>query len=309
MNILKLVIPQLLLLASISSAQASAYDAVYAFGDSLSDNGALHPTNPPSPYDNGRLSNGPVTVEYLANEVAGGNLIDYAVAGAETGLLNPALAGTQYADTGVLSQVDGYQAAVAGADPNALYFIWAGANDLLDALSGNPANPQAALQSAIQTAIGNIVTEVDILESMGARHILVPNLSDLGLTPQIAALGGADVAIANQATESFDYALSVALPANVIQFDTYGLVNAIVNDPSAYGFSDVTDACYNGVNPACTNPDAYLFWDTLHPTTAADQLMAEAAQFAVAEVPEPEIAWLMLSGAGLLTGFFRRRKA
>ena len=97
------------LVAQAPSSYALPYGGMYVFGDSLSDTGDLFtfcksnaacptfpvgfPFAPPiAPYDNGRFSNGPVWVEYLAqglglpapapSNVGGAN---YAWGGAETG--------------------------------------------------------------------------------------------------------------------------------------------------------------------------------------------------------------------------------
>jgi Phospholipase/lecithinase/hemolysin len=53
-------------------AHAAAYSALYVFGDSLSDNGNIPAASgyrPSAPYADGRFSNGPVAVEYLADNL------------------------------------------------------------------------------------------------------------------------------------------------------------------------------------------------------------------------------------------------
>ena len=57
--------------------------------------------------------------------------------------------------------------------PNALFFVWGGANDL-------------AIDPSVATAgdaINNLATIINMLYSSGARQFLVPNLPDLSLTP------------------------------------------------------------------------------------------------------------------------------
>src|ERR1019366_10571912 len=64
--------------------------------------------------------------------------------------------------------------------------------------------------------------------------------------------------------------------------NTYSLLDTIVADPAAFGFTNVTQACltgevnYSGGTP-CGTPNQYLFWDQLHPTAAADVFVADAA--------------------------------
>lgn len=67
-------------------------------------------------------------------------------------------------------------------------------------------------------------------------------------------------------------------------------MNDVVANPGAYGFSEVSAACFDGAS-VCAEPDSYLFWDRLHPTTAAHRLLAE--RLAVAVIPEPPIFLLL----------------
>jgi phospholipase/lecithinase/hemolysin len=84
------------------------------------------------------------------------------------------------------------------------------------------------------------------------------------------------------------------------------LLNQIVANPRAYGFTNVTDPCFNGTT-VCTNPDRYLYWDDIHPTTAADAILA--ANFRGAVTPEPSSIVFLGSGvAGLASMLMRRRK-
>ena len=98
-------------------AAAAPYSAMYVFGDSLSDNGNIPAASgyrPSAPYYDGRFSNGPVAVEYLANNLGIGaaDFHDYAVGGATTGLDNSEVPSSM---TGVLSQLGAYTGSVAAA--------------------------------------------------------------------------------------------------------------------------------------------------------------------------------------------------
>ena len=108
------------LVAGSSPAWASPYDSVVVFGDSNVDNGNLAAAaaklgitvNPPPNYG-GRNNNGPVVVEYLAQDL-GIPLQDYAFSGATTGS-----GVTSGLIVNTLQQITNYLGANGGkADPN-----------------------------------------------------------------------------------------------------------------------------------------------------------------------------------------------
>ena len=75
-------------------------------------------------------------------------------------------------------QINAHLARSGGrADPNALFTVWGGANDLFFHLNG--LTTQAQFLSAAGQQIGLVAT----LQNAGARYILVPTIPDVGLTP------------------------------------------------------------------------------------------------------------------------------
>jgi hypothetical protein len=92
--------------------------------------------------------------------------------------------------------------------------------------------------------------------------------------------------------------------------DIDSLFNQILANPAAFGFSNVTAAC--NATPGC-NPNTFLYWDTLHPTTYADSLVANLAYqdafgSPIAATPEPPtLALFTLGAAGLLMVWPSRR--
>jgi len=289
-----------LLLSTSGSAFAASFDSLISFGDSLSDTGSGPPT-PPS--YGGRFSNGPVWEEYLAGSLglAAAQTHDYAIGGATSGLN-----GLDGSATGLLTQTNGFVAAPISLGSTTLYTVWAGGNDAINAaLTGG--DPIAA---ASQAAV-NIANAVIQLAGTGAQYFLVPNLPNGGLFPITAQLG-ADPAAANLLTNFFNGQLDAALAPlasslgiTIYRLDAYAVFQAIVANPAAYGFTDVTAPC-KVAGVVCANPDQRLFWDNVHPTTRAHGFIAASG---LAAVPEPEVAALAAAALFALVLTARARRA
>jgi phospholipase/lecithinase/hemolysin len=272
----------LLSLMFVPGASARPFTQLVVFGDSLSDSGNLFSVTggaiPPSPpYFDGRFSNGPVWADFLATELRV-PVQNYAFGGALTGRANhfdnP---GIPAKFPGLLDEIDIFLALNGGiADPHALYVVWAGANDFF-------LDPEAA---TIAPAVTNLVTAIQTLISLGARHIVVPTMPDLGLTPD-----GRESGFSSQLTAlsvAFNRALKAGVSGlGVTTFDTFALFREIVADPADFGFGDVTTACLH-FDPLslCADPDTHLFWDGVHPTTRGHEILADELHEAVHEHAE-----------------------
>lgn len=309
-----LALPVFLLSLVGGSVSASQFSTIYAFGDSLSDAGNIYTlslgTIPGSPYSNGRFTNGPVWVQDLSVTLGLGSLTssrqggnDYAYGDAYSG--SSAVHTANLIDlTGALGQISQFHADHPVADPNALYTVWVGSNDLSDILQAQ--NPGAAA-----AVVGNIDSAINSLALSGAKNFLVLTVPDLGKTPGALAAGPATSAAASALALQFDLALVPSLNSlagvdglNLSVLDTYSLIDGIVANPNAYGFTNVTNPClvgyvnYSGGTPCSATlagQNQYLFWDNLHPTSGADVLVAGAALATI--TPEPSS--FALIGAGL----------
>ncbi len=320
MNINKNII-SLFFALSIGSGSigAAPFSNLTILGDSLSDIGAsssaalsiynilggnCDPAHPCPPYYDGRFSNGPVTVEYLADSILSGgvnssNFQSYAIAGSTTGIGN-------YGDDGSVDSYGNFflpgmdfQATFylpsINTNSDALHVIWGGANDYLTGDSSTG-------------AAQNIADFVERFATQGAKNILVPNLPDLSLTPFVQSQGSFVINGARDFSLEFNQALSGHLDdlsllfptTNIFQFDTFTLFNDIFQNPVAYGFVNTVDACVT-LPDVCADSAEYLFWDDFHPTTQAHNIFAYAM---TSSVPTP--SFILFFATGLLSLFFAK---
>ena len=321
------------LLAALLSSPltARAYSTLYVLGDSLSDTGNLYdatskpPLNalipqplPQSPYFAGRFSDGPVYAEYLWSRLGfSGSLqparlggTDYAYGGARSRYhsfdnsvpgFDPVGGVSSFYGFSLLGQRDALLGEHAGGlDPNALYTVWEGSNDVSDAIGLAFTGHEDQATALIVQAATDFVEVIGDLVGAGAQYLLIPNVPNLGLVPEVVALGGAAQAVASGITQTYNDLVSKALlslAADFVRLDTYGILTALVNAPDAYGLpagTDVDTACFTGFvgvpGVACGDPENYVFWDSIHPSAAVHEVLGKLAAQAV---PEPAGAALV----------------
>lgn len=273
MNWMSRVLGFVLCVLCLGSAQAQQqFTDLLIFGDSLSDTGNVFATtgNPQPPYFEGRYSNGPLWVDYLAERLglppvqpstSGGT--DYAWASAESGT-GESLFGVPNLHT----QIDGF---LLNHVPraNELIIVWAGANDLL----GGRAD-------AI-TAATNVAVAVSNLAHAGGTHFMVPNLPPLTLAPFTHSMSAEQRQTLDDQAAQFNRLLDAALDElqsqlriAVFRVDIEGLTRQVLDDPASFGFSNVTTSA---LDDGVTSGDGYLLWDEFHPTTVGHRFIADAA--------------------------------
>ena len=325
----------LVLLFQASSVRAMQWNDLVVFGDSLSDTGNVFISSgllfPPSPpYDNGRFSNGPVWAEVLASglglpvltpSLLGGT--NYAWGGAETGF-GPSARGTP----NIGEQINFYLGGGNIPSSDELFVMWAGANDF------NNAPPGTDLSGLIPGIVNNISNHITTISSAAPGtelDFLVLNLPPLGQTPRVQffsqLLGDPTLPFAfDSLSMIFNSVLSAELQSletspeiNIFTLDIFSLSLQIFANPTTFGFTNTTDTARIGINPVSggppdvstpgtdvvPNPEAYIFFDDIHPTTAWYSIVGNKAVEAV-----PETTTILLVGFGLmgLVGFRRKFK-
>lgn len=290
-----------------SIAPGPAYTSIVVFGDSLSDTGnaanlsqAKYGIRIPglfADYTDGRFTDGVSTVPGAAtytgvwveqlsallpnhppvlNSLNGGT--DYAYGGAYTSqgttdlvfTTNPITLDVNVDNVGL--QITHYLATHPVIDNKTLFVVWAGANDCLNATSG---------QDIVNAAISQS-TNIYRLVAAGATQLIVPNLPPLGDIPLING-NASNAALFNQISSYFNHSLANGISmvegllasrhASIYQLDVYSLFNQAIAHPASYGFTNVTASAQQ----QAVNPDNYLFWDGLHPTTHGHNILANTA--------------------------------
>ncbi|MGX1693288.1 autotransporter domain-containing protein [Brevundimonas naejangsanensis] len=273
-------------LAAVSvagAASAQSYNRLVVFGDSLSDNGNLYlatggstPASPP--YGAGRFSNGPVFTERLGFNAA--NFM-----GAVTGSINYAFGGArtdaEAMPLGMRVQLAQYQQRGGTFGANDLVSVLGGANNIFQGLpaAGASTNPTGAITPVALSAAADINFIVNGIAQAGAGTVLVTNLPKLSITPQFRGTPAAP--LADFAVTTFNGALLTGLNAtaaarpgtNIILMDLFKVGDVVAANPSAFGVSNVTQACFNGVT-LCSNPDDYFYFDGVHPTAKGHEVIA-----------------------------------
>jgi thermolabile hemolysin len=271
-----------------ASTHGTGIDRVVAFGDSLSDTHNLYNASrwliPDSTsWFAGRFTNGRNWVEYLASDLHV-PLYDWAVGG--VGVSDRHV--LPWADIpGALSQSLQWRRATQddpSYDPGrTLSTVLVGGNDLI------------YFDTPVKEMLAKEQETLQVLINGGARNILVLNLPDISRAPIYRLKpGGSAVAVkvqlVNRGLETMIASMQRQYGAqlNIQLFDTNALFTRLFNEHGACGFRNSTESCLeinrtglsifmesHSPRPACKDPDTFVFWDILHPTTRTHRILAD----------------------------------
>jgi outer membrane lipase/esterase len=308
----------------------SSISQVYFFGDSLSDSGFNNniTVGIPGKAPTFTTFGGYTWAQYVARDIKGFTLpTNYPAPpfsdtitnnttptnGPTGGAVDPVLTGINYACGGSTTnstgftftwapslhqQVDQFISTTPVLDPNAVYFIWSGANDILTTVSSSPAPTELQLLQTANTATTNIANEVAILAQHGARRFVVMSLPNIGSTPFVNGLAASMPTLPAEMKNlsfTFDSMLNSKLGAvikrtgvKVLYVNTYSLLDNVIAASRAgqpyvvagvsFRFTNTTgEACAPTVSSLfCTNNGVtgYVYADSVHPTDMAHQVIA-----------------------------------
>lgn len=279
------------LLTSAGLASLGRSQEMVVFGDSLSDTGnfslASGGTFPPSPlYFQGRFSNGPIWTDRFAPSIGMPSPVA-SLAGGKNFAFNGsrALGPSPYGTPDLPTQVGMHLLQQNGAlNPKDVFVLWIGSNDIyFGAATGEP--------YAVENALWSIDQSIRSLHQAGARKFLVLNLPPLGDTPYFEGTGE----IADQldwAAFQFDIGLFFALwfaeseltNVEIAHVDVFTLFQTVERNPRRFQINNTEIACTifdpnSGLSIGFaprpgTDPARSLFWDGVHPTSRAHEVIA-----------------------------------
>lgn len=290
------------MLATADDYRSPAEPALIVFGDSLSDGGnffvatgtySVRPFDfiPSAPYlrSGFHFTNGRTWIEQIAARARDrrsgrpslrrpGRFTNYAYGSARS---RSGMSGFDLGD-----QVGMFLTDFGGRAPDeSVYVMWTGANDVRDALDALQIDPTGATSGAIlQSAVQSTVDNVFALYGSGAQSFMIVNSPNIGLTPAVRAFGPQAEVAALQLSFLYNQGLAQALDGlsalpgiDIQRVDAFAILNDVVADPEAAGFTNVTESCITPdviVGAICDRPGDYLFWDGIHPTRAGHRHLA-----------------------------------
>ncbi len=301
------LITAVLALSSAAVAFAGSPDSVLVFGDSAADQGNLHATpgyapGANAPYYRGadglqRLSDGALWTERLFPALhsinapgALGRNVNFAYGAATTGSDTFGAGDAGELPVGVQSQIDAYLAlrasgAIAAPGPNAYAFIEAGPNDFFAALATGENLATTATASPARLA-----DSARRLAAAGIRTIFVTETPDFARSPLFTELGLPATALtaldsvaatsrANLRTELSRVQTQLGEDYRVVVLPVNALFRAVLANPGAFGFTNVTGKIYDDSTDTVlerdtAKRDGYFFVDSLHTTAKAQAWQA-----------------------------------
>ena len=301
----------------VCPAQA-AFSSLYIYGDTVSTTSTNHASDAPL-YFGGRLSNGRVWVEVLAqqlnltnnfwysNNIA--NHVSYTNLSASSTNWSYSSNNISYFDHNSGKLVMEVSNFVAPPNvSNALFIIWVNDADLYDDIYlHQDGTDTTKWTNDINISMTNHWTVITNLYAKGVRTLLMPNAVDMSRIPFFDSY--AQTNFIHQECINYNVAFNITLSnataslpgLRIYEPDFFSLLNNVLANPASYG---VTNALYQGrsidalEDPSMSDyslngPGAnYIFWDYLDPTAKVHAIMAGLAKQLISPVQVSKVTSL-----------------
>jgi len=187
---------------------------------------------------------------------------------------------------------------------NSFFLLGIGSNDMFQTKPKSPAEV-AALYA---TLVSNYSTAITDLYGLGARKFGIINVGPVGCVPRVRVLNATGAC--NDALNLYAAGLAAAMKSALAELaprlpgfayslaDSFAASQASFTDPQSVGFVSSDSACCGSGRlgaeglcmknvTLCPNRDAYAFWDSVHPTQRAAELVAQGVFDGPAQLTTP----------------------
>lgn len=313
------VILAALALPAAAQSVPPRYTSLTVFGDSLVDAGNIRSlglgANPAQGYFQGRFTNGYDYTDLLSIQLYGAPTTASRLGGTNFAF-GGARATTTSAVPDLVEQLNLYSGYLAGGravDPNGLYVLNFGGNDIFAAQAPGAPSGYASDSAFLQSAASIYASGIQTLSNLGARNFLItgfPVATGAGLPLSIEADGYLTSALGS---------LNLTGDTTLFRFSYLDFFQRLTADPGAFGITGPLiqpdpsrpdgGTCQGAMAyPACTG---YFSFDGTHPTAAIQQAAFNDMnrQFNLTgSVPEPATWMMMILGVGAIGISMRRSK-
>lgn len=261
-----------------SASIVSAYDNIIAFADSYTDNGNDFANSgfPPSPpYFEGRFTNGPTWLEYVAKKISL-PVTNVGHGGATTNNADVYSEFNGWTVPGLLQQIENIH--VEGSS-DSLFVIEIGYNDLNAII--NPDQYKVVNKNLTYQKIAeNTAKSVNaIIKKYKAKHFLVFNVAPFDRMPVAnESQKPAAKKLINDYNAYVTSELKKIKDADIKCYDLHGWFEKAIDNYGQLGYKD-TSYCAVGIGntTACSNPGDHFFWDYYHPEAKVHKAWGEWA--------------------------------
>lgn len=183
-----------------------------------------------------------------------------------------------------------------------IFILSTGNNDIFgffEAQNGEKINSTQKDQY-INLLLSTLKTQLQRMHKLGARKLVIVGSTTIGCVPAFRAVTPTGACLEDLNDLSLRYnngtvkLLDKLISSRALKgmryshANVFAMLSDVISDPSSFGYAKVDTACCGGgrLNAAesctvnatlCTNRNDYLFWDSVHPTQVAADLVATNA--------------------------------
>lgn len=299
---------------ALADRDTERYSSLTIFGDSLVDAGNFYiasgfkAPDPALGFVDNRFTNGPVYADLLSKDLFNVSTTPSLMGGSNFGF-----AGARAVDIGdgipdILAQIGAFQLSGGVIDPNGLYVVNFGGNDVFAAKGVFDAEggigTYSDTSSYLQAAAQHYVVGVQALADLGARNIVMTDFPLAGDPFTVEANGYLALAMTG---------LSLTPDTDLLFYSLSDFNRRVLETPGAFGLPTLrTDTDCIAAKAQGTNCDGFFSFDGVHPTAAvqAAGYREMNQRFHLSgSVPEPASWAMMIAGFGAVGLALRSRRS